>query len=65
MASAPGREDYVPARLVERDGARYAEPVFGKSNLIYTLVRADGLLTVPLDAGGLYAGAEVEVRLLG
>ena len=65
VASAPGREDYVPARLVERDGARYAEPVFGKSNLIYTLVRADGLLTVPLDAGGLYAGAEVEVRLLG
>ena len=65
VASAPGREDYVPARLVERDGTRYAEPVFGKSNLIYTLVRADGLLKVPLDAGGLYAGAEVEVRLLG
>ena len=65
VASAPGREDYVPARLVERDGKRYAEPVFGKSNLIYTLVRADGLLRVPLDAGGLYAGAEVEVRLLG
>ena len=28
-------------------------PVFGKSNLIFTLIRADGMLKVPLDAGGL------------
>lgn len=64
IASAPGREDYVPVRL-----SRYgnlgldAEPVFGKSNLIYTLVRADGLVQVPLDKAGLYAGETVMVRL--
>jgi len=63
IASAPGREDYVPVRLLAENGYQIAEPVFGKSNLIYTLIRADGLVQVPLDCGGLYAGAEVAVRL--
>jgi molybdopterin molybdotransferase len=63
VSSAPGREDYVPARLVERDGSTWAEPVFGKSNLIYTLVKADGEICVPLDSNGLHAGDQVVVRL--
>ena len=63
IASQTGREDHVQVRLVRDDGELCAEPVFGKSNLIYTLIRADGSVTVPLDKGGLYAGEEVEVRL--
>ena len=63
IASATGREDYVPVRLSDDDGRRVAEPVFGKSNLIYTLIRSDGLVQVPLDRGGLYAGENVAVRL--
>jgi molybdopterin molybdotransferase len=63
IASHPGREDFVPVRLVERDGAVWAEPVFGKSNLIFTMVRADGIVQVPLDRAGLYAGDDVVVRL--
>jgi molybdopterin molybdotransferase len=63
VASAPGREDYVQVRLETRRGELWADPVFGKSNLIYTLVKADGMLKVPLDAGGLQAGEMVEVRL--
>ena len=63
VASAAGREDHVQVRLVRNDGELCAEPVFGKSNLIYTLVRADGTVKVPLDKGGLYAGEEVEVRV--
>lgn len=63
IASAPGREDYVPVRLVRENGQVCAEPLFGKSNLIFTLVRADGLVKVPLDKGGLYAGETVEVRV--
>jgi len=59
IASATGREDYIQVRLA--DGQ--AIPVFGKSNLIYTLIRADGMLKIPLDVGGLAAGAEVEVVL--
>jgi molybdopterin molybdotransferase len=63
VASIPGREDFVPVRLETRDGALWAEPVFGKSNLIYTMARADGMLHVPLDMAGLYAGDLVAVRL--
>ena len=63
VASVAGREDHVRVRLLERDGTLCAEPVFGKSNLVYTLVRSDGVITVPLDKGGLYAGEDVEVRV--
>lgn len=63
VPSAAGREDYVPVRLFERDGEQWAEPVFGKSNLIFTLVRAHGLLRVPLNATGLREGTWGEVVL--
>ena len=63
VASAAGREDYVQVRLKQRDGELWAEPVFGKSNLIYTLVRSDGLVKIDLDKGGLSAGEVVEVRM--
>lgn len=63
IRSAPGREDHVPVKLIERGGRTVAEPSFGKSNLISTLVNADGVVVVPLDRGGLYAGEEVFVRL--
>jgi molybdopterin molybdotransferase len=63
VPSAAGREDYVPVRLVDRDGEQWAEPVFGKSNLIFTLVSADGLLRVPLNITGLREGAWGEVIL--
>ena len=63
VASTAGREDYVPTRLVERDGDLVADPIFFKSNLIFTLVHADGLLKVPLNATGLEAGERVEVLL--
>jgi len=63
IASVPGREDYVSVKLVEREGQLWAAPVFGKSNLIYTLVKADGLLRVPLDLNGLHEGELVEVQL--
>ncbi|MCA9972389.1 MAG: molybdopterin molybdotransferase MoeA [Anaerolineales bacterium] len=63
VASESGREDYVPARLAEGDAGLLATPVFGKSNLIYTLVNADGLIKVPLNKGGVLAGELVEVRL--
>lgn len=63
IASVPGREDYVQVRLVESDGQLWADPVFGKSNLIYTLVKADGMLRVPLDSNGLHEGEWVQVEL--
>ena len=63
VASIPGREDYVHVRLERRDGEMWAEPVFGKSNLIYTLVRSEGVVRIDLDRGGLARGDLVEVTL--
>ncbi|MEP7357309.1 MAG: gephyrin-like molybdotransferase Glp [Anaerolineales bacterium] len=64
LASQTGRMDYVPARLKPGpDGAWLAEPVFGKSNQIFTLVLADGMIVVPMDVTGLSAGEMVWVRL--
>lgn len=63
VSSVPGREDYVQVRLVEREGQLWAEPVFGKSNLIYTLVKAEGMVCVPLDSNGLHKGEFVNVEL--
>jgi molybdopterin molybdotransferase len=64
LPSQAGREDWVAVRLLW-DGSSYtAEPVFGKSNLIFTLARADGLVRIPPDATGLSAGELVEVSLM-
>jgi molybdopterin molybdotransferase len=63
IASAGGREDYVQVHLAEREGELWATPVLGKSNLIYTLVHADGVVQVPLAANGLHQGEWVTVTL--
>ncbi|MBI3957520.1 MAG: molybdopterin molybdotransferase MoeA, partial [Chloroflexi bacterium] len=63
IASAAGREDYVQVRLEERDGELWAVPVLGKSNLIYTLVHADGVVKIDLNANGVREGAWVTVYL--
>lgn len=63
VASVTGREDYVQVRLEDRDGEQWAVPVFGKSNLIYTLVHADGTVQITLDSNGVREGEWVTVRL--
>jgi molybdopterin molybdotransferase len=63
LPSQTGREDWVAVRLQQSQQGFIAEPVFGKSNLIFTLVRADGLLRIPPDATGIEAGQEVEIYL--
>ncbi len=63
VPSAAGREDTVPVRLEQIDGQLCAYPIFGKSNLIFTLINADGLILVPLNSGGLKADTEVEVMV--
>jgi molybdopterin molybdotransferase len=63
VPSESGREDYVPVKVLETAEGLLATPVFGKSNLIYTLVQADGLIQVPLNKNGLLVGEMVEVHL--
>lgn len=64
LASKAGREDWVPVKLHTEKNGYSAEPIFGKSNLIFTLARADGLLHIPSEATGLNTGDSVEVVLL-
>jgi len=63
LPSQSGREDYVAVSIAEDDEGLLAKPVLGKSNLIFTMIRADGLIRVPLNRGGLLAGDIVEVDL--
>jgi molybdopterin molybdotransferase len=63
LASDSGREDYVQVRLEERDGEPWAVPVLGKSNLIYTLVHAHGVVRIALDSNGIRGGEWVDVLL--
>lgn len=64
VPSARGREDYVRVRLERGEGETpVALPLFGKSGLLNTLVRSDGLIRVAAGAEGLEAGAAVEVLL--
>ena len=64
LASVHGREDYVRVRL-ETDAQKrnIAHPIPGKSGLISTMVKADGLIRIGINAEGLPKGSEVEVLL--
>ena len=63
LASAPGREDFVRVHLHAEGETVWAEPVLGKSGLISTMVKAEGLLRLPLNSEGLEKGEKVEVYL--
>ncbi len=66
IPSVIGREDYVRVRLKRAEGKNWylLEPVYGRSGLISTLVKADGLLVIPRDCEGIYPDEEAEVILL-
>ena len=64
VASAQGRVDFVRIRLFQKNGANWAEPILGKSGLISTMVKADGLIEIGMNTEGLDEGSEVEVILL-
>ena len=64
LSSQAGREDWQPVKLVASTSGWQAEPVFGKSNLIFSLVAADGLIKIHSDANGIAAGELVDVFLM-
>lgn len=63
IRSAAGREDFLRVNLKADGGELVAEPVLGKSGLIATMVRADGLARIPVEKEGVEAGEWVWVRL--
>lgn len=73
LPSQAGREDWIPVKLIpaqsEASPAKtkthyLAEPIFGKSNLIFTLAAADGLLRIPPEVTGYEAGETTEIILI-
>ncbi len=63
IPSQAGREDWVPAKLISSQEEILVDPIFSKSNLIFSLVRANCMIRVPADATGLSAGELVEAYL--
>lgn len=63
MRSAAGREDFLRVRLSVKDDEFLADPVLGKSGLIATMVKADGLAHIPINKEGVEAGEMVAVKL--
>lgn len=61
LSSQAGREEWIPVKLHQGVDEMQAIPIFGKSNLIFILSMADGLIRIPADATGLPAGSAVEV----
>jgi molybdopterin molybdotransferase len=66
ISSAAGREDWVPVRLLEEEnnGLKLVEPIFYKSNLIFSLIDAIGLARIAPEVTGLEANSEVEILLI-
>ncbi len=63
VASAPGRTDFIRVRVIRGAEGFRAEPVLGKSGLLNTMVKGDGVIEIGRDVEGLEAGAPVEVIL--
>lgn len=63
IESAGGRDDYIRVKLTTRAGKLYAEPIYGKSGLISTMVEARGLVKIDRNTEGLYKGQTVRVML--
>jgi molybdopterin molybdotransferase len=61
LSSAQGRTDYIRVKIVEQDNGTWAEPVLGKSGLINTMIKADGLIEIGINTEGVDEGTIVNV----
>ena len=63
LHSSSGRTDYVRVKLDQPEEEIVASPVYGKSNLISTILASDGYIEIRAETTGLYKGALVKVHL--
>ena len=63
IPSAGDREDHIRVFLEQVEGELLAVPVLGKSGVITTMTRADGVVVVPIGQRILDAGTDVDVQL--
>lgn len=64
VPSSPGRSDYIRVKLVKRNKTWWAEPIIGKSGLITTLVKSDGIVEISSEKEGIEEGEYVPVILM-
>jgi molybdopterin molybdotransferase len=63
--SVIGLEEYVRARIEEKnDGSYEAYPVYGKSGMLSTMVKANGILVIPMSVEGFSKGETVKATWL-
>jgi molybdopterin molybdotransferase len=61
ISSAQGRVDFIRVKLDYKNGIIWANPILGKSGLINTMVKADGLVRVGINTEGLEKDTDVNV----
>ena len=59
--STIGLEEFVRVRLEKGAEMDLAHPVFGKSGMLSTMVKADGVIIIPMNVEGFSRGEVVEV----
>jgi putative molybdopterin biosynthesis protein len=64
VASALGMDEFVRVKLGPVGGQLVATPLPRGAALTTTMVRADGVITIPRHSEGIEAGTQVRVRLL-
>lgn len=65
IPSIPGREDYVRVKLKQNEGNLIVEPVYGKSAMISSLIKSDGIIKISENKEGIHQGETVKVYLYG
>ena len=63
VPSSHGMEEYVRVSLEQKDGVALAQPLFGRSGMMSSLVKADGFIVIPMHAEGVPGGEIVDVFL--
>ena len=63
VSSTRGREEYLRVRLKKENNEIKAYPITGSSSLIFTLVKADGLLKIPRGKEGLKKDSLIKIDL--
>lgn len=63
IASQPGRDDFVPVRLISEGPSWEARPLFGKSGLMSILAKADAFIHIAYEQQGIKKGEMVKAYL--
>ncbi|MCX8026603.1 MAG: molybdopterin biosynthesis protein [Thermodesulfovibrionales bacterium] len=64
LSSKLGVDEFVRVKIGAVGEKTIASPVGRGAGLMMSVVRADGILTIPQDSEGLWAGSEVDIELI-